>query len=433
MRLHKGFTVIELIVTITFIGVLSTIWFIQYVWYLEGVRDTTRISEITELYEKLIVYGIDNPLPIPDDYIEVKNQNNLIWYQWNLWKNTIKKLDYLGSWVDPKDQSYFTYVTTKNKKSFALMTFLEESLEENSLNPDKVVNKGNIQKVPYMIGKKVGILLNESNIPIHIEKNIIDEWNLDLNSSWIDNYSLYFSNEEIYTGTWSELLFIAQDYNCKRIKDLSPGVDSGIYFIDYDGDTVKQPIYCEMEVDGWGRNLLLKANGDNSTFEYDSAYWENSTSYNIGDYKYTKDEFKSDLFSTMDFTEVLLELNTYWIKKTIIIQQDWKSLEEIFSGSYLSSTNGRQEWKDLIADSSLQSNCNQEGFNVEVWWGYARIRLWIVGNQEDNCDSPDSRIWIWWNWSVCSQDDSNSVWNEAMCSPDNSEKHIKSFWYIYVR
>jgi len=36
----------------------------------------------------------------------------------------------------------------------------------------------------------------------------------------------------------------------------------------------------------------MKADGEQTTFEYDSAYWENASTYNPADYKYDDKEFK---------------------------------------------------------------------------------------------------------------------------------------------
>lgn len=50
-------------------------------------------------------------------------------------------------------------------------------------------------------------------------------------------------------------------------------------------------------------------------------------------------------------------------------------------------TIGRTQWKTLIANSSLQMNCNKEGFNV-----LQKARIGIFSNQENDCLSPDSYI-----------------------------------------
>lgn len=66
--------------------------------------------------------------------------------------------------------------------------------------------------------------------------------------------------------------------------------------------------------------------------------------------------------------------------------------DEIYRPTYL----GRAKWKNLVGpQASLQNNCEREGFNAKGnkrFFYLSRARIGIIGNQEDNCDSPDSRI-----------------------------------------
>jgi len=51
MDKHKkqAFTLVELIITITIIAILSTIWFNSYVWYLWDARDSERKANMWEI------------------------------------------------------------------------------------------------------------------------------------------------------------------------------------------------------------------------------------------------------------------------------------------------------------------------------------------------------------------------------------------------
>jgi hypothetical protein len=186
-----------------------------------------------------------------------------------------------------------------------------------------------------------------------------------------------------------------------------------------------------MQIEWGGWTLALKANWNETTFEYDSAYWENSSTYNPTDYKYDDREFKSDHFSNLPFNQVMLELKTGTKTRYIIAAVSWNSLEQIFSSWYTPTYLTREVWKTIIDDSSLQTECNKEGFNT-IWDSttHNQTRFWIISNQEDNCSTPDSSIWIWikrWSNSIA------SVWNYANYGPDNGDKTTSSFWYLYVR
>lgn len=115
-----------------------------------------------------------------------------------------------------------------------------------------------------------------------------------------------------------------------------------------------------------------------------------------------------------------------WLK----VPQEVQSLYSVISANkYKNTSLGREAWKGLIPGSSLQTYCNMEGFNIATQ--NTAIRIGIVGNNEDECKSPDSRLGFGGTGNRCGQDKSNSVGNEARCSSDNGNKSIKVFGYIF--
>ena len=98
----------------------------------------------------------------------------------------------------------------------------------------------------------------------------------------------------------------------------------------------------------------------------------------------------------------------------------------IADGSYRQTHLGRNKWKSLISGSSLQLNCNREGFNAYHY--FARARLGLIANEQNDCGSPDSFIGLGGTWYE------NAGGNAApCCSPDNGEKNLKAMGYILVR
>ena len=107
----------------------------------------------------------------------------------------------------------------------------------------------------------------------------------------------------------------------------------------------------------------------------------------------------------------------------------------IADGNYRQTQLGRDKWKSLISGSSLQSNCNREGFNAQTYGTYSnshsKVRFGLIANQQNDCVSPDSFIGLgthrWGNVG-------NTAGNVAdCCSPDNGEKNLKVMGYILVR
>ena len=119
----------------------------------------------------------------------------------------------------------------------------------------------------------------------------------------------------------------------------------------------------------------------------------------------------------------------------IVIEFD-KQADSLYSliadGQHRATSLSREKWKSLInSGGSLQPHCNTQGFNaVGTNSDMSKARIGIVGNQENNCDSCDSRVGFG---TGGYPDDSSTCGNEAKHGPDNGDKHIKGFGFILVQ
>ena len=119
--------------------------------------------------------------------------------------------------------------------------------------------------------------------------------------------------------------------------------------------------------------------------------------------------------------------------KFIVINRHGNSLYSLIAdGRYRATSLGRNTWKTLIgSQASLQRNCNKEGFNAAgSTQGSSKARIGVLGNNENDCVTPDSRIGFG---TGGYPDDSNTCGNEAIASLDNGAKHIKRMGYILVQ
>ena len=153
------------------------------------------------------------------------------------------------------------------------------------------------------------------------------------------------------------------------------------------------------------------------------------------------DETKMPSFWSTPFTKLCLGMQaagqeTNWIMITVSYKA--RSLHSLMSTKTYRKTNvGRGEWKSLLAHSSLQRNCNREGFNVKPpygEWDAAVTRIGILGNNEKNCRSCNSRIGFGSKGSRNKQHDDNSCGNESDAfKADKGEKHIKANCFILLQ
>ena len=164
-----------------------------------------------------------------------------------------------------------------------------------------------------------------------------------------------------------------------------------------------------------------------------NAYNDNDGGRNGG---FDNRELKGSSYWKTSFNEICVAMKYGGQLRAFSFSYPASSLYDLIAdGKYRQTRIGRSQWKQLIHGSSLQRNCNKEGFNVNPR-NHAKARFGILGNQENNCDSTDSFIGLGANYqrTYClGRSAHNAAGNVASCSPDNGDKNIKVMGYILVR
>jgi hypothetical protein len=65
--------------------------------------------------------------------------------------------------------------------------------------------------------------------------------------------------------------------------------------------------------------------------------------------------------------------------------------------------------------------------------GTARVRIGIIGNQENDCNSPDSWVGVGGQNSPCFGGSVPTSGNTAGCTGDNGDRHNPAFAWVFVR
>lgn len=211
----KAFTLVELIVVVTILAILATIGFVSYSWYISWVRDVNRIASLTSIADGMELYRTTNDLPTPDKYINIFADTKQIATQWYAGKSVLQTISYTKNGKDPKDDTYFSYYLTEDKKYYQLVAFLEnqENLESASIsNINQTFANDYSQRYPKVYGNKLGILLSQDNTPIQEVQEVKDEWKIDVENVGTQTYTSYL-DDNLY-ASW-------EDVNYEKLSELS--------------------------------------------------------------------------------------------------------------------------------------------------------------------------------------------------------------------
>ena len=171
------------------------------------------------------------------------------------------------------------------------------------------------------------------------------------------------------------------------------------------------------------------------TFNYTSALWSDKNEYNPrgGETGFDTRETKLPTYWNTSFSKICLGVKIGQQINFIVINKQADSLYLLIAdGQYRATSLGSNTWKTLIgSQASLQTKCNKNGFNVVGNSNFhSKARIGIIGDNQNNCNSCDSRIGFG---TGGHPDDSSTCGNEASRSSDNGQKHIKAMGYILVQ
>lgn len=227
----EGFTLVELIVTITILAILWTIAFISLQWYSRDARDSKRLEMLNLIYSGFELDMLNTWVaPLPDNKIPITLSWVLIWYQWDAGDSVLQRIKFSGWWKDPKDDEFLSYFASWNKKQIQILAMFEnDGFSASKLNTTSqwYALTDHVFRFPFTKGDWLWILLDEDNTPIHRIDAVITEWSFDTLSStfaWMIVQAI-FNNTEYYQWkallVWWQLLLKSQrsTYTAPKAKD----------------------------------------------------------------------------------------------------------------------------------------------------------------------------------------------------------------------
>lgn len=355
----KAFTLVELIIVITILAILATIWFMSFQSYMWDARDANRTTSLQEIWKWLELYQVKNSkLPMPTGFVTITASWTPIWYQWIFWKTESDLIKMTSIPVDPIDNTWYIYSVNESKTKFQLLTYLEN---QTSYNPN-ITNQ--VYAIDYTARKfktfwdKLGIILNSDSSPI--------SWDVETQTG-TTNYNLVFSDTNFYTLSWN-LLSVIQAFRWD--KSLASLDNTLVWYWD-----------METLTNSWTQTVLKDL----------SQYWNNWTCYNSG---------------------TAVNCGTSWLWPQFIDGNwtTWKAMS--FDGMndvVWIDDNSIYNFNNVTMYVKVKHSWIQEANNWWWWriisqqsWDYIFIRIddsfardWITPNNRWNLNS-----WFKWGWIV---------------------------------
>jgi len=169
----SAFTLVELIIVIAIIAILAVFAFLSIIKWMEKSRNTVRIWFLKTLQAWLDI-GYSDESVWKWFYPDISNQEGVVsllsgnvtlWYQWIVDEEIANKANLETFWIDPVDGVEYTYMVTKNRRKFQLMTMLENADKVSLINKTYALDYNN--RTPYTLWIELGVLIRkDKNIPI---------------------------------------------------------------------------------------------------------------------------------------------------------------------------------------------------------------------------------------------------------------------------
>ena len=133
------------------------------------------------------------------------------------------------------------------------------------------------------------------------------------------------------------------------------------------------------------------------------------------------------------FTKICLGMKVESDTRFILLPKQARSLYSLIAdGVYRATSLSRDTWKSLIAGSSLQQNCNKQGFNTAgARVDHAKSRIGFIANNQVDCQTPDSVI----GFGIAGKQPygDSRCGNKARLGGYNGDKNIKDMGYVLLQ
>ncbi len=120
-------TIPELLVSMTILAILGTIWFISFTGYTQDAREMVRKTHVSDITKVMSLYKQKaRKYPEATDGVDITYSWSTVWTQWTFGETTMAEIGKIfGDMKDPKYGNEYTYSVTQNKGEYQLAVMFE--------------------------------------------------------------------------------------------------------------------------------------------------------------------------------------------------------------------------------------------------------------------------------------------------------------------
>ena len=429
----KAFTLIELIVVIAIIGFLWMVWVMTFMQWFSKSHDASRTAALQNMAMALETnLARSTTFPMPDDSVEIQYSWQTLSYQWKFWEQVVNNLSEIKKAPkDPKDNVYYTYTISADKKSYGLLALMEWETQAVAYNPFvQEVYAVDYKDRKAVLEWNVTVLLDENKVPVEEKGQTI---NL---TGWSTEKFIWVFNKRETIITWGNILKYSVLARWKTYKSCKEILDNESIFKWKDWVYFINPtwvswswfnVYCDMTTEGWWWTILSKNwKWSQPTVEAQCWPWNSITNLDKEDSDYL---IHCDVWQT-EILIVQIEGN----KKYYVVWTSYAPWETNEQGlqqwdcAIKATKTGINDciWKDN--DWNLLENKEFKIIEHNLWITIDYARIWRIGENNyrnthyiyDIWNSNEKWIWNWNNYYRTIAN-GNQSWQDPMP------------WYIWVR
>lgn len=288
-----GFTLTELLITISILWILSGISYFSYQWYIWNARDSKRMSDISVLKSAAIIYQKSHDWVFPNNistsywFIFSWSLANKVASQWSASENFTARIGLSQRIFDPSSNFPYIYAVSADRRQFQFSATLEASNKLASYdNPliDKACASWDCDKlVAYVDGNFIPS--NIHALPSLTYAFNYGKTNLDISDSnnlakaVLNSQSIniaYDYNNEPLTCSW-DIFSVSVWTNSWQIQDWIPCLNSVWDYIPHGTNEVSNLPWTSLGTQMWWKykvcnNWVLEKNWVNATTDSDYYY-----------------------------------------------------------------------------------------------------------------------------------------------------------------